>query len=71
MHDESDRLNEMRLLIDGALSLYEDETTSLMLLARKNAAIDAALALDAIGTVLYSVKQQICDMQRKLYTESA
>lgn len=42
MHDKSDELNEMRLLIEGAISLYEDETTRLMLLARENAEIDAA-----------------------------
>lgn len=71
MHDKSDGLNEMRLLIEGAISLYEDETTCLMLVARENAEIEAALALDAIGTALYAVKQKIYHMQRELYEGSA
>ena len=54
---------EMRLIIEGAIALYEDEAEPLLGLAIKNEKYKAADAFDALGTALYSMRQHICDLQ--------
>ena len=55
---------EMRLLLEGALALYEDEASTLLRLAIKNERYEAADALDAIGSALNLLKDHVCDLQR-------
>ena len=54
---------EMRLIIEGAIALYEDEAEPLLGLDIKNEKYKAADAFDALGTALYSMRQHICDLQ--------
>ena len=54
---------EMRLIVEGAIALYEDEAEPLLGLAIKNEKYKAADAFDALGTALYSMRQHICDLQ--------
>ena len=54
---------EMRLIIESAIALYEDDAEPLLALAIKNEKCKAADAFDALGTALYSMRQHICDLQ--------
>ena len=54
---------EMRLIIEGAIALYEDDAEPLLGLAIKNEKYQAADAFDALGTALYSMRRHICDLQ--------
>ena len=54
---------EMRLIIVGAIALYEDDAEPLLGLAIKNEKYQAADAFDALGTALYSMRRHICDLQ--------
>ena len=54
---------EMRLIVEGAIALYEDEAVPLLGLAIKNEKYKAADAFDALGTALYSMRRHICDLQ--------
>jgi len=54
---------EMRLLIEGALVLYEDEASSLLKLAMKNEQYDAADALEAVGSALNALREHVRDLQ--------
>ena len=55
---------EMRLLLEGALALYEDESSTLLRLAIKNERYEAADALDAIGSALWMLRDRVCDLQK-------
>jgi hypothetical protein len=54
---------EMRLIIEGAIALYEDDAEPLLGLAIRNEKYKAADAFDALGTALYSMRRHICDLQ--------
>ena len=60
---------EMRLLLEGALALYEDESSTLLRLAIKNERYEAADALDAIGSALNLLRDHVCDLQKAHRTE--
>lgn len=55
---------EMRLLIEGALVLYEDEASSLLRLAMKNEQYDAADAFEAVGSALNALREHVRDLQK-------
>ena len=55
---------EMRLLIEGALVLYEDEASSLLRLAMKHEEYDAADAFEAIGSALNALREHVRDLQK-------
>ena len=54
---------EMRLIVEGAIALYEDEAVPLLGLAIKNEKYEVADAFDALGTALYNMRQHISDLQ--------
>ena len=54
---------EMRLIVEGAIALYEDEAVPLLGLAIKNEKYEAADTFDALGTALYNMRQHISDLQ--------
>ena len=56
-------LSQMRLLIEGAVVLFEDEASTLLHLAVTNKQYSASRAFDTIGTALYDLHKHICDMQ--------
>lgn len=58
-----DTLAQMRLLIEGASLLYEDEASPLHKLAYTNDQPMAAMALDTIGTALYRLREHAVSLQ--------
>lgn len=55
---------DLRLLAEGAVSLYENECTSLASLAAKEEKTETVLAFDTIGTALYVLRARIQSMQQ-------
>jgi len=60
---------EMRLVAEGARSLFESELSSLYGFLMKNGKEEEALALDTIGTALATLEQQAHDLQRAYAAE--
>ena len=58
-----DLLSEMRLLVEGAITLFVDDTTALMRLARDNNEPEALSALNDIGSALYIMRRHIKRLQ--------
>ena len=58
-----DSLSTMRLIIEGAVSLFENDAMPLTRLAHKNQERMAAEALDTIGEGLYSLRDIIRQLQ--------
>ena len=58
-----DALSDMRVLVEGAISLFEDHTTSLGKLATDAGLIDAKTALNDVGGALYSLREHIRRLQ--------
>ena len=55
---------EMRLLLEGALVLYEDEASSLLRLAIKNEQYEAADAFEAVGSALNVLRMHVIGLQK-------
>lgn len=55
----SDSFSNMRLLIEGAISLFEDESGVLISLTTKANMPDAYNAVNDIGSALYELRQHI------------
>ena len=53
----------MRLLVEGAITLYEEDALSLQSLARDNQQPEAATAFDTIGTALYNLREHLRKLQ--------
>ena len=60
---------EMRLVAEGARSLFESELSSLYGFLMNNGKEEEALALDTIGTALTTLEQQAHDLQRAYAAE--
>ena len=57
------RLATMRLTVEGAALTYTDEVMRVYRRAVKDGDADDALALDLIGAALFSMKDQIVELQ--------
>lgn len=62
-------LSELRLIVEGAIVLYEDDALPLTRLANKHGENTAACAFDTIGAALYELRKIICTMQQDHMTE--
>ena len=62
-------LANMRLVAEGARTLFENELSSLYGFLIKNGREEEALTLDTIGTALATLGQQTCDLQRAYAAE--
>ena len=49
---------EIRLLVEGAIALYEGDAMGLQSMAHKNLQREAATAFDTIGTALYGLREK-------------
>ena len=58
-----DHFSEMRLLVEGAIVVYEDDAGELYKLARDAEKNEAQLALNDIGTALYAFRNHIRELQ--------
>lgn len=56
-------LQEMRLLVEGAILIYVDETSDLLFLARSHDQHALAEAYSTVGCALYNLRDLICDLQ--------
>ena len=56
---------DLRLLLEGAVSLYENECASLANTAAKEEKTETILAIDTIGTALYVLRARIQSMQQE------
>lgn len=59
----SHAFSEMRLLVEGAISFYEDDAGVLCRLAREADKWNANRALNDIGTALYELRRHITALQ--------
>ena len=55
--------SQMRLLVEGAISRYEDDTGVLTSMTAKAGEHSARIALNDIGTALYELRRQISLLQ--------
>lgn len=62
---------DMRLLVKGAITLYEDDAESICSLTLKQKDKRVAIACDTIGTTLYDLREKIRNMQMEYMTFSA
>ena len=60
----------MRLLVEGAITLYEDDTTVLITPAAKAEQPEARIALSDIGGALYELRRHIKRLQIECYKEA-
>ena len=65
-----DLLSEMRLLVEGAITRYEEDLTALITPASKLERPDAHIALSDIGSALYSLRRHITQLQIECYNEA-
>jgi DNA-directed RNA polymerase subunit N (RpoN/RPB10) len=65
-----DRLSEMRLLVEGAITLFEDEASVLCHLARDAEEDDARSAFNDIGAALYCMRRHVIHLQTAHHKEA-
>ena len=70
MWSTSHAFSEMRLMVEGALNLYEDDSGVLCRLAREADELEAMRSLNDIGTCLYEFRRQIKALQEAHYKAS-
>ena len=63
----SHAFSEMRLLVEGALNLFEDDAGVLCRLAREAGKIEEMGSLNDIGTALYAFRGHIKKLQEAHY----
>ena len=66
----SHAFSEIRLMVEGALNLYEDDSGVLCRLAREADELEAMRSLNDIGTCLYEFRRQIKALQEAHYKAS-
>ena len=69
--NSSNAFADMRLLVEGAITLYEDDAESICSLTLDQKDKHAAIAFDTIGTALYDLREKIRNMQLEYMTFSA
>ena len=63
-------LYDIRLRIEGAVELFEDDAAPLRRLALENDMLTAATAFDTIGSALYHLRQDIRSLHEAYTKES-
>jgi len=64
-----DLLTDMRLIIEGAVNIYESDAAPLLRLAMKNNMTTAANAFNTIGSAIYDLLYYIRDFQEAYMRE--
>ena len=63
-------LSKMRLVMEGAVTLFEDEVCPVYKQIRESGESSAILAFDDIGTALYELRQYIRQLQEAHHLET-
>ena len=63
MWDTGNALDSMRLIVEGAVVLFEEDALPITKLARDNGELVAGTAFNTIGEALYSLRTLIRDLQ--------
>ena len=58
-----DLLTDMRLIVEGAVNIFEHDASPLNRLARDNDMMTAYRALSTIGSALYDLRKYICEFE--------
>ena len=66
----SDILSKMRLVMEGAVALFEDEVCPVYKQIRESGDAAALFAFDDIGTALYELRQYVRQMQEAHHLEA-
>ena len=69
--NSSNAFADMRLLVEGAITLYEDDAEPICSLTLDRKDKHVAIAFDTIGTALYDLREKIRNMQLEYMTFSA
>ncbi len=60
----------MRLLIDGAVNIYEEVDCDLAQFVRSEGHLSSHIMLETVGTALYSLQRLIRDLQERQVKEA-
>ena len=66
----ADAFSEMHILIEGAIAIFEDDTTPIIRLCTQHKELDARTAFNDIGGALYNLRRQIKHLQGALHIAS-
>ena len=69
--ETGDILDEMRLMVEGAIVLFEDDALPLTRLARDSNEFAAGSALNMIGAALYNLRTFIREIQKAQFQRPA
>jgi len=58
-----DLLTDMRLIIEGAVNVFEGDAAPLIRLARNNDMMTAYRGFNTIGSALYDLRHYICEFE--------
>ncbi len=70
LNNEALFLQSMRVLVEGAAKLYENDTQPLYRLGQENGENEAIAAFDALGAALTELRQSVMEMQQTHMQES-
>lgn len=70
MYIVADLLFDMRLLVEGAITLYEEDLAALITPAAKAEKPEAHIALSDIGGALYDLRRHVKRLQMACYNET-
>ena len=66
----ADAFSEMHILIEGAIAIFENDTGPLNRLATQYKEFEARMALNDIGSALYTLRRHITRLQTAVHDES-
>ena len=66
----ADALSDMRVLVEGAIIIFENDTTPIIRLCTQHQEYEARTAFNDIGGALYRVRSQIQKLQTAVREES-
>ena len=67
----SNAFAEMRIQVEGAIVLYEEDAAPLYKMAQKEEMHEAATAFDTLGRALFSLREQIMKLEEACRQETA
>ena len=66
----ADVISEMRVLVEGAIAIFENDTAPIIRLCTQHKEHEARMALNDIGGALYTFRRQIQKLQTAVREES-